>query len=251
VSVAKANNMGDRLKVFLSSSQFNDEFKNERLELKKIFSTDKFNFHYDLWLIENQASPFGPKEQYSYHVEDSDFLILLLGKYYRAPVAEEFQIAISNNIPVFTFIRQESDAEPEMDILINQVRGSGKWSCDFNDIADLCEKVEESLKQYLTQAVKFLRKNRNNFIAEIPRELEFDEKSLWRTIMKIMKANINPIMSTDEIFNKLKNEYNSYDKNYDLNDTYELLNNFTNANNLKKVDIDGSTVETTFWRVIR
>lgn len=243
--------MGDRLKVFLSSSQFNDEFQNERIELKKLFLTDKLHFLYDLWLIENQASPFGAKEQYSYHVEDSDFLILLLGKHYREPVVEEFKIAISNNIPVFAFIRQETDTEPEMDTFIKQVRGSGKWSCDFNGAPDLCDKVVESLKQYLTQAVKFLRKNRNMFIAKIPVELEFNEKSLKRTVIKIINANKNPIMSTGEIFNKLKNEYSSYETNFNMNDTYELLDKLSIDNNLRKVDVNGSTLETTFWRVRR
>lgn len=243
--------MGDRLKVFLSSSQFNDELKTERDELKNFFSSDKLCSLYDLWLIENQASPFGPKEQYSYHVEDSDFLILLLGKHFRTPVENEFNISISNNIPVFTFIRHESDREPKMNIFIKRVRDSGKWSCDFIDISDLRKKVLISLTQYLTQAVKFLRKNSNNFVAKTPIELNFDEKNLNRSVIKIINANKRPIMTTVEIFDKLKIEYNSFSNNFDLHDTYSLLEGLSDDNILKKVDMDGSTLETTCWRVRR
>lgn len=242
--------MGDRLKVFLSSSQFEDEFKVERDELKRLFSQVHLQAQYDLWQIENQAAPFDPKTQYTYNVEDSNILLLLLGKTYRKPVEHEFDISISRNIPVFAFVRQESVRNPQMDIFIKKVRDAGNLTSDFTEKVELCQKVESSLTQFRVQAVKLLRKPSNEYLNGMNLENEFDDRLLNRSVINIIKANQRRIMTTLEIFNNLKSRYSSFGSKFDLQDTYNLLDRIANEGNLKNVKIDGATLEMTCWRIV-
>ncbi len=59
--------MNNKLKVFLSSAQFEDEFKTEREALPVIFKQEPLKSLFSLWEIEEQASPLAITDQYSFN----------------------------------------------------------------------------------------------------------------------------------------------------------------------------------------
>jgi len=139
--------MEPKLKAFLSSAQFNHEFAIEREGLPTIFRKQPLTAGFVLWRIEDYASPEDIEAHYSKHVDDSDLLILLLGKTFRAAVMSEFRRAVAIHIPVFAFAKQIEERDPEMRSFIDEVRPSITYAL-YSGFADLVEKLENSLFQY-------------------------------------------------------------------------------------------------------
>jgi len=139
--------MEPKLKAFLSSAQFNDEFAVEREGLPAIFAKQPLASAFVLWRIEDYASPEEIEAHYSNHVDDSDLLVLLLGTTFREPVAREFRRANAKPIPVFAFVKQATGRDPETIRFIEEVKLSATYT-SYSSFGNLVEKLENSLFQY-------------------------------------------------------------------------------------------------------
>ena len=139
--------MEPTLKVFLSSSQFNNEFIVEREGLPTIFSKQPLSACFVLWRIEDYASPEEIEPHYCKHVDDSDIMILLLGASYREAVAKEYHRAVAKKKPVFAFSKQVPDRDEKMLELIKEVSSHATY-VTYSSFSDLVNKIESSLFQY-------------------------------------------------------------------------------------------------------
>ena len=112
-----------KLKIFLSSAQFGNEFSTEREALPVIFLKEPLVSSFFLWVIEGQASPSDIRRQYRENLEDSEGLILLLGTELRDAVKDEFDIAVEKEIPVFAFKKASCKPTPAMlEFISNRVQ---------------------------------------------------------------------------------------------------------------------------------
>lgn len=140
--------MDPKLKVFLSSAQYEDEFKVEREVLRVLFDKEPLQSTFLLWKIEDQASPLPIQKQYPSHVMDSDVVTLLLGKTLRPAVVKEFETASLKGIPVFAFIRKPSERDSSMEEFIRNRIQNAVTTSEYSEMRELCEKVENSLQEY-------------------------------------------------------------------------------------------------------
>jgi len=140
--------MEPKLKVFLSSAQFEDEFIVEREGLPAVFVKQPLASAFILWRIEDYSSPDNIESHYLKQVNDSDIMILLIGKQYRSAVESEYRQAISNSIPIFAFIKncdEKRDAEQKR--LIVEVRERVTTTA-YTGLEDLVNKIENSILQH-------------------------------------------------------------------------------------------------------
>ena len=63
--------MSHKNKVFLSSTQFGDEFKNEREVLPLLFQKEPLSSIFELWKIENQSAGVPIDQEYIRNVKQS------------------------------------------------------------------------------------------------------------------------------------------------------------------------------------
>jgi len=139
--------MEPKLKVFLSSAQFNDEFQIEREGLPAIFAKQPLASAFILWRIEDYSSPDDCKSHYIKHVNDSDIFIILLGKTIRDAVWDEYQQAIIKNIPVFAFEKQIGTRDASMNKFIEKIKPHSTYT-SYSSFTELVEKIENSILQY-------------------------------------------------------------------------------------------------------
>ena len=139
--------MDPKLKVFLSSAQFNEEFSVEREGLPILFTKEPLSSIFILWEIEDHASPERVSDFFSSHVKDSDLLILLLGQTIRPAVRQEYAQALKSKIPVWAFVRSQAAPDDEMKSFVN-VLHADVTTAKYAGLKDLCKKIEDSLLQY-------------------------------------------------------------------------------------------------------
>ena len=144
----KDKNMDPKLKVFLSSAQFEDEFLVERDLLEIIFTKEPLCSSFILQKIENQASPLGIISQYNTNICNSDLFIILLGKTLGDAVRDEFVNALKQKIPIFAFIKEVQNKEFNLQIFIKEQVQNRVTICCYNKPKELPNIVEESLQQY-------------------------------------------------------------------------------------------------------
>ena len=90
--------MEPKLKAFLSSAQFEEEFLVERELIPFQFSKEPLRSAFFLWKIEDYSSPEKARSQYIKNVRDSDLFLILLGKNLRDAVVDEFNAAKDKKI---------------------------------------------------------------------------------------------------------------------------------------------------------
>ena len=139
--------MNPKLKVFLSSSQYENEFIIERESLPVIFEKQPLVALFSLWRIEDFSSPDQIQNHYLKNVSDSDLIILLIGKNFRAAVKEEFDEAIRNDKPVFAFIKGNQKTDQDQTNFIGEVR-EHSTTTNYSSFLDLSKKIESSLLTY-------------------------------------------------------------------------------------------------------
>ena len=90
--------MEQKLKVFLSSAQYLDEFKTERDALPLLFEKPPLSSFCYLWKIEDLASPEKVEGYYKGNVRNSNMLLILLGENLRPAVRDEFKEAVQTMV---------------------------------------------------------------------------------------------------------------------------------------------------------
>jgi len=136
--------MRNKIIVFLSSAQHEDEFKTEREILPALFNKEPLISIFILKKIEDQAAPFTIQKQYLSLVRQSQIVILLLGSTARDAVKEEIEEAKKAGIPIYTFIRSSDEKNSEVNAYINYIRDFVTTTY-YSSIKELIEKVEDSL----------------------------------------------------------------------------------------------------------
>ena len=175
--------MEPKLKAFLSSAQFIDEFIIEREGLPAIFKKQPLAASFVLWRFEDYASPEVIKAHYSKHIDDSDLLVLLLGTTFREAVKEEFRRANEKQIPVFAFVKKSSERESDMTRFIEEVIPLATYA-RYTSFVELVEKLENSMLQYyfrVSQNPKVLQ-----WRAERPKRRQPDEERSLRLLAGVL-----------------------------------------------------------------
>lgn len=145
--------MKPKLKVFLSSAQFENEFELERQSLPVFFKKQPLVSSFCLWKIEDNASPNKIEEHYKRNVNDSDILLLLLGDTLRDAVKNEFKEAKLKNKRIFAFLKASSKRSSQMESFIQEVRNDCV-TAEYSSFNELVDKIEDSFFEYYLRGSK-------------------------------------------------------------------------------------------------
>jgi tetratricopeptide (TPR) repeat protein len=134
-----------KLNVFLSSAM-TGELDCERTGLIVSFKTDSaLQCFFDLYAIEQHASPRSIQDAYINEVRNSDIFILLLDKQLRSAVRAEFNEARNSNLKIFVYFRNRTDQrDSDLAEFIGQEACQYHYG-SFYETIDLCEKVKNDI----------------------------------------------------------------------------------------------------------
>jgi tetratricopeptide (TPR) repeat protein len=144
----------EKIKTFLSSAM-SGELYAERAALKVAFKTDERVRHfYELYAIDDHASPAPIEKAYVNEVGHSKVFVLLLNRELRGPVIEEFTAAEEHSLDIFCYIKDQPVHTPEMkDFIASEAY---RYHCGhFHTPEELATKVVDDLTDDLTR--KYLR----------------------------------------------------------------------------------------------
>lgn len=139
-----------RLSVFLSSAM-TGELNSERDGVRILFGTDQvLKEFFELYAIEEHASPQSIEKAFVEEVRQSDLLILLLDQQLRDAVEQEFHEADSSNTRIFVYIRNAGKRDERLAQFIGQE--AYRFHCGtFHDPMDLCLKIRSDILSDLTR----------------------------------------------------------------------------------------------------
>ena len=194
-----------KLNVFLSSNM-TGELDRERDGIRIFFMTDSIlKEFFELYAIEDHASPQPIEKAYINEVKNSDLYILLLDKQLRDAVEKEFHEARNNNLKIFVYIRNRTDKrDEELAEFIGQE--AYQFHCgSFNDSIDLCHKIRNDIFSDLM--VKYsetiaIEKKRQEYVA-ISSQREILGSSLrfyeYDLLSRISQTETFKDMDTDQL----------------------------------------------------
>lgn len=139
-----------RLSVFLSSAM-TGELDSERGGVRILFGTDPvLKEFFELYAIEEHASPQPIEKAFVEEVRQSDLLILLLDQQLRDAVEQEFLEAGNSNSRILVYIRKTGKRDERLAQFIGQQ--AYRFHCGtFHDPMDLCVKVRNDILSDLTR----------------------------------------------------------------------------------------------------
>ena len=139
-----------RLSVFLSSTM-TGELDSERDGVRILFRTDQvLKEFFELYAIEEHASPQPIEKAFVEEVRQSDLLILLLDQQLRDAVEQEFLEADNSNTRIFVYIRNTGKRDERLAQFIGQQ--AYRFHCGtFHDPMDLCLKIRNDIISDLTR----------------------------------------------------------------------------------------------------
>ena len=139
--------MSYKSKVFLSSTQFGDEFKTEREFLPILFGKEPLSSIFELWKIENQSAGVPIDAEYIRNVRQSALVVVLVDSIVRDAVRNEVAEAKRSSIPIYVFIRNNTARSIEADEFIADLRTYSTTS-NYSTLVELSTNVERSLLSY-------------------------------------------------------------------------------------------------------
>jgi tetratricopeptide (TPR) repeat protein len=121
------------------------DLNQERTSIKVLFRSNiNLTRFFNLYAIEEHASPSGIEEAYVEEVLKSDVLIVLLGSELRQAVAKEFKAALEGRLKVFCYMKKGVVASDELSEFIN--KEAYKVHCGtFFEPLELVKKIESDL----------------------------------------------------------------------------------------------------------
>ena len=133
-----------RLSVFLSSAM-TGELDSERDGIRILFENDPvLREFFELYTIEEHASPQPIEKAFIKEVRQSDLLLLLLDKQLRDAVEKEFLEACDSNTKIFVYIRNTGKRDDSLATFIGQQ--AYRFHCgSFNHPMDLCRKIRNDI----------------------------------------------------------------------------------------------------------
>jgi hypothetical protein len=196
--------MPKKAKVFLSSSQFGDEFKVEREIIPVLFDKEPLNLFFDLWKIEDQSAPMPPQEQYILNIDSSEIVLILIDNLVRSAVKDEYNKAKEKKAKIFVFIKKNETRSDEAVRFIKEIQESGYTTTTYEGISNLGEKIEDSLIGFLS-SVSVLQKESNSEKEKFDledRTLRIALALLNKNESAISKTAIMKIMIKEKMFQK-------------------------------------------------
>ena len=126
------------------------ELDNERYGVRILFETDQvLKEFFELYVIEEHASPQPIEKAFINEVRQSELLILLLDKQLRDAVEKEFLEACSSTTRIFVYIRNIGKRDDRLATFIGQ--HAYRFHCgSFNNSVDLCSKIRNDILSDLT-----------------------------------------------------------------------------------------------------
>jgi tetratricopeptide (TPR) repeat protein len=153
----------DKIKVFLSSAMTGELYA-EREAVRTLFDFNEFLIQmFNLRIIENNASPDNIKETYEHLVNKSDIFILLLNEELREAVLNEYNIATTNQLNVFCYIKENQKRTEKLEQFIENFPYN-KHTCKiFYYPQDLVKFIKEDIcndivKKYLKNKIDSTKK---------------------------------------------------------------------------------------------
>ena len=127
------------------------ELDSERDGVRILFGTDPvLKEFFELYAIEEHASPQTIEKAFVEEVRQSDLLILLLDQQLRDAVEKEFFEASSSNTRIFVYIRNTGKRDEKLAEFIGQQ--AYRFHCgSFYDPIDLCSKIRNDILSDLTR----------------------------------------------------------------------------------------------------
>lgn len=213
--------MCQKAKVFLSSTQYLDEFKIERDLLPILFNKEPLKVLFDLWEIEGQAAPIPVHSQFISNIDSSNVFIILIDSIIRTAVIEEYERAKSKLLPIYAFIRQNDARSSEANDFIERIRINGSTTCNYSDFKDLVGKLEGSLLGYyhsIVTGVVTNSKEKERYNVE-DRTLKIALGMLNRKSIVLSKDKILKILISEKLRDKeltkdeIKKNLSEFDQN--------------------------------------
>ncbi len=144
----------EKIKTFLSSAMTGELYA-ERVSLKVAFRSDERVRHfYELYAIDDHASPNQIEKAYSEEVASSKVFVLVLGTELRRAVAQEFDVAKGKSLNIFCYIKNGVEQATDMKEFIGTE--AYQFHCGyFYTPEELATKVVDDLTDDLTR--KYLK----------------------------------------------------------------------------------------------
>lgn len=133
-----------KLKVFLSSAM-TGELKEERTAIKVLFNAnEKLATFFELYSIDDHASPNSIQKAYTNEVQGSKILICVLGETLRDAVVDEFITAQTKDLNIFCYIKESVPRSMELNKFID--KHAHQVHCGhFYDTSNLTNKIQNDL----------------------------------------------------------------------------------------------------------
>lgn len=247
-------------KVFISHSSFDKEYAECMVQLltdigishEKIFCSS----------VKGYGIPGGVNFlEYIRATLDSNVVVisLLTDRFYNSKVSlcemgatwVKTNIQIPIVIPPFTYDDIEGVIKGIQGYTIN----------DKEDINELKNRIE-NLFDIKPVNTNIWEKRRDGYLVRISKILqqetqtleynneEIDETKMKKFIFYIIRDSAKKMLTTMDVFGELKKEYGVHKKGYEIYDIYNLLEELDYSGKIKKLDFDGTTMETMLWRPI-
>jgi hypothetical protein len=178
-------NMNNKNKVFLSSSQFEDEFKIEREILPILFEKEPLSSIFEIFKIETNASGLPIDKEYLRNIRDSHIVVLLIDSIIREAVRNEIDEAKKLKIPIFGFIRDNINRPHDATSFIKDVQ-SFVTTTNYNSIHELTKKIEDSLLSFYSPR---LNKKETDEDLKGSKDFDINERSLKIAIFALSKKS--------------------------------------------------------------
>lgn len=139
------------ISVFLSSAM-TGELGIERNSVRTLFRENStIKSFYDLFAIEEHASPDAIERAFTKEVQNSNIVIILLGDEYRDAVIKEYQTARLSDKLIFIYIKHPKQRSTKLsEFISSEVYKYNPGT--FHDTIDLCDKIKQDLRSDLFNA---------------------------------------------------------------------------------------------------
>ena len=193
-----------KLQVFLSSAM-NGELNIERELIRFLFHSDHtLTEFFDLFAIEEHASPSSIETAYCGEVKDSDIIIFLFNKELRSAVLKEYEVARENNKIIFIYIKKGNTIDYQLQNFITSEVYHYNPS-NYTEPNLLCDKLKNDLLNDLlkiySKQIKLLSEQEN---VQYTRKSTLTPYSVYRffkidELLEIAKVNEIENSSTDQL----------------------------------------------------
>lgn len=157
--------------TFVSSSMA-AELDNERTAVRILFKMDSnLSCFFELYEIEDHASPLPIDKAYTEEVSHSNILIVILGTELRKAVVEEFNTAIQYGLNIFCYIKKGTPKTTELDKFIEGTAYSvhcGSFYTSDELVTKICnDLINDVTKSYIQKINLDKTQNRDEYFTKV------------------------------------------------------------------------------------